>query len=96
MKIGFVLWEFFTIAVIVLGALGLFLLRSWFSRTAGEVDWALWLRFSLVFLAAALIALIEGVLLAPFGFGWFIVALGITLYVLKKALPKLLGQRRYT
>jgi hypothetical protein len=46
MTIGLLLWESLTVVIVVLGALGIFLLRSWFPRTDGEIRWALWLRFS--------------------------------------------------
>jgi len=41
MKIGLLLWEVVTLTVIVFGALCVFLLRSWFSRTDGEVRWGI-------------------------------------------------------
>src|SRR5688572_22642551 len=75
MKIGLLLWEVVTLTVIVFGALCVFLLRSWFSRTDGEVRWGLWLRFSVVLLALSAVGLVEGVLLSSFGFGWFLLAL---------------------
>jgi hypothetical protein len=71
-----------------------FLLRSWFVRTEGEVRWGLWLRFSVVLLAVSVVGLVEGVLLSPYGFGWFFVALAITLYAVKKFAPRMLGQER--
>ena len=91
MKIGLLLWEVVTLTVIVFGALCVFLLRSWFSRTDGEVRWGLWLRFSVVLLALSVVGLVEGVLLSPFGFGWFLLALAITLYVVKKFAPRIVG-----
>ena len=68
-----------------------FLLRNWVFRTEGEVRWGLWLRFSVVLLALSVVGLVEGV---PFGFGWFLVALAITLYAVKKIAPRMLGQER--
>jgi hypothetical protein len=94
MKIGLLLWEVVTLTVIVFGALCLFLLRNWFSRTDGEVRWGLWLRFSVVLLALSVVSLVEGVLLSPFGFNWFLLALVITLYVVKKFAPRMLGWER--
>jgi hypothetical protein len=94
MKIGLLLWEVATLTVIVFGALCVFLLRSWFSRTEGEVRWGLWLRFSVVLLVLSVVGLVEGVLLSPFGFGWFLLALAITLYVVKKFAGRLLGWER--
>ena len=94
MKIGLLLWEAVTLTVIVFGALCVFLLRSWYSRADGEVRWGLWLRFSVVLLVLSVIGLVEGVLLAPFGFGWFLFALVITLYVIKKFARRILGWER--
>ena len=91
MKIGLLLWEIVTITVIVFGALCLFWLRNWVSRTDGEVQWKLWLRFSVLLLMLSAVGLVEGVLLSPFGFGWFFVALAITLYVVKRFAPRMLG-----
>jgi len=54
------------------------------------VRWGLWLRFSVVLLALSVVGLVECVLLSPFGFGWFLLALAITLYVVKKFAPRLL------
>ena len=92
MKIGLLLWEVVTLTVIVFGALCVFLLRSWFSRTDGEVRWGLWLRYSVVLLVLSVVGLVEGVLLSQFGFGWFLLALAITLYVVKKFAPRMLGR----
>jgi len=47
-----------------------------------------------VLLALSVVGLVEGVLLSPFGFGWFLVALAITLYAVKKIAPRMLGQER--
>jgi len=94
MKIGLLVWEVATVTVIVFGALCVFLLRSWSSGTEGEVRRGLWLRFSVVLLAVSVVGLVEGVLLSPFGFGWFLVALAITLYAVKKFAPRMLGQER--
>ena len=94
MKIGLLIWEVVTVTVIVFGALCAFLLRSWFSRAEGEVRWGLWLRFSVVLLAVTVVGLVEGVLLSPYGFGWFLVALAITLYAVKKFAPRMLGEER--
>jgi hypothetical protein len=58
------------------------------------VRWGLWLRFSVVLLAVSVVGLVEGVLLSPYGFGWFFVALAITLYVVKKFTRRMLGQAR--
>ncbi len=94
MKIGLLLWEVVTITVIVFGALCVFWLRNWVSRTDGEVPGRLWLRFSVLLLMLSVVGLVEGVLLSPFGFGWFFVALAITLYGVKKFAPRMLGRER--
>jgi hypothetical protein len=41
-----------------------FVARSWFSRTDGEIRWALWLRFSALLFGVAVLGLMEGVLLS--------------------------------
>jgi len=46
---------------------------------------------SVVLLALSVVGLVEGV---PFGFGWFLVALAITLCAVKKIAPRMLGQER--
>jgi hypothetical protein len=92
MTIGLLLWESLTVVIVVIGALGIFLLRSWFSRTDGEIRWALWLRFSALLFGAAVLGLMEGVLLSQYGFVWFLAALGVTLFLVAKFAPKLLKQ----
>jgi len=77
-------------ALIVLGAFGLFWLRS--GRKIENPR--LWLRFSAVFLGLGLVAFVEGLVLSPQGFGWFILVVGITLYLGWKFAPKLLGGSR--
>jgi hypothetical protein len=37
------------------------------------------------------IGLIEGSLLSPYGFSWFVLAIGLTLFAVKKIAPKILG-----
>jgi hypothetical protein len=56
----------------------------------GRSAWALGLQL----LAVSVVGLVEGVLLSPFGFGWFLVALAITLYAVKKFAPRMLGEER--
>jgi len=41
-------------------------------------------------LTLSVVGSVEGVLLSPFGFGWFLVALAITLYAVKKFAPRML------
>src|SRR6266480_5500789 len=65
MKIGLLLWEVVTITAIVFGALCVFWLRNWVSRTDGKVQWGLWLRFSVLLLMMSVVGLVEGVLFSP-------------------------------
>jgi hypothetical protein len=53
----------------------------------------LWLRFTVLLFGFCLIALIEGMLLQPYGFFWFVPAVAITLLVIAKIAPKLLGRQ---
>jgi hypothetical protein len=69
-----------------------FVARSWFSRTDGEIRWALWLRFSALLFGVAVLGLMEGVLQSQYGFVWFLAALGVTLFLVAKFAPKLLKQ----
>ena len=87
MYMGNILWEFFYLALIVSAALGIFWLRA--GRKIENPRW--WIRFSVMFVGFGLLALIEGSLLSPYGFGWFILAMGLTLYLLRKIIPKLWG-----
>jgi hypothetical protein len=87
MYIGEILWETFYLAIVIFGALGLFWLRS----ANGKTQPKLWIRFSVLAFGICLIGLIEGSLLSPYGFGWFLTTLTLTLYVVAKIAPKLLG-----
>jgi hypothetical protein len=91
MEIGLVILEGITLAVIVFVALGVFSIHR---RIVGSNDatapW-LWLRFTVLLFGFCLIALIEGVLLHPYGFVWFVSVVGITLFVVAKIAPRLLG-----
>jgi hypothetical protein len=51
----------------------------------------LWLRFTVLLFGFCLIALIEGMLLRPYGFFWFVSIVGITLFVIVKIVLTLLG-----
>lgn len=91
MLIGELLWESVYLAGIILAALCVVLLRARFSKTKGPVSPRLWIRFSAIFFGLCLVGLIEGSLLAPYGFGWFLAAMGLTLYLVAKVTPKLFG-----
>jgi len=47
-----------------------------------------------VLLALSVVGVVVDVLLSPFGFGWLLLALAITLYVVKKFARRLLGWER--
>jgi hypothetical protein len=49
------------------------------------------LRFTVLLFGFSLIALIEGLLLHSFGFFWFVLVAGFTLFVIAKIAPRLLG-----
>jgi O-antigen ligase len=89
--LGLILLESVTLAVVVFGALAVFIARRWFSPSNDEPPPGLWLRFTVLLFGFCLIALIEGLLLHSFGFFWFVLVAGITLLVIAKIAPKLLG-----
>lgn len=88
MLIGELLWEFVCVAVIILAALSVVLLRARFTKSKDPVSPRLWIRFSLVLFGLCVIGLIEGSLLSPYGFGWFVLAMVVTLCVAAKFLPR--------
>ena len=88
MDIGDILWGSVSLAVINFGALGLFWLRA----GRGKLKPQSWIRFSVQLFAFSLIGLIEGSLLSSYRLGWFILALGLTLYAVNRIAPKLLGR----
>ena len=90
MLIGQLLWEFVCVAIIILAALGVVLLRARLSESKDDVSLRLWIRFSIVLFVLCVIGLIEGSLLSPYGFGWFVLAMGVTLGVVARFLPKVL------
>jgi hypothetical protein len=90
MEIGLVILEGITLAVVVFGALAVFLLRRWFVGSNDATPLWLWLRFTVLLFGFCLIALIEGRVLRPYGFFWFVIVVGITLLVAAKIMPKLL------
>jgi len=91
MKIGLLLWAGLTVAVIVFGALAVVLLRRRLMGGQGEAPAGFWIRFSVLLCGLCIIGLIEGVLLSSYGFGWYLVAMAATLYVVAKIAPKLLN-----
>jgi hypothetical protein len=76
MDIGLVLIEGVTLAVIVFGALAVFSIRRWFIGSNDTTPPGLWLRFTVLLFGLCLIALIEGVLLHPYGFFWIVSVVG--------------------
>jgi hypothetical protein len=62
MRIGIILREALTLAIINFGALEVFLLRRWFPPTSDNLSPGLWVRFSLLVFVLAVIGLIEGML----------------------------------
>ncbi|HEY8185750.1 MAG TPA: hypothetical protein VIF64_06760 [Pyrinomonadaceae bacterium] len=91
MKSGLVILERITLAAVVFGALAVFSIRRWFVGSNDATPPWLWLRFTVLLCGFCLIALIEGVLLNPYGFFWFVPVIGVTLVVIAKIPPKLLG-----
>jgi hypothetical protein len=87
---GLLLLEGITFAVIVFGALAVFFLR-WFSPPREATPLGLWLRYTVLLFGFCLIALIEGILLHPYGLLWFVPVVGITLVVVAKIAPRLLS-----
>ena len=88
MLIGELLWEFVCVAVIILAALCVVLLRARFTKSNDPVPPRLWIRFSLVLFVLCVIGLIEGSILSPYGFGWFVLAMGVTFCVAARVLAR--------
>jgi hypothetical protein len=89
MEIGLILLEVFTVAVVVFGALAIFMLRRGSqSHEAGLPG--LWLRFSVLLFVCLVIAVVEGVLLRPYSFVWLVLVGAVTVYLIAKAGPKFL------
>jgi hypothetical protein len=80
MTIGYLLWEGLTLAVM----------------GRGKEQPRLWIRFSLLLFGVCMFGLAMGSLLSPYGFGWFLLAMGLTLYLVAKVAPKLLKPFRKT
>jgi lysylphosphatidylglycerol synthetase-like protein (DUF2156 family) len=90
--LGLILLEGLTVAVVVFGALAVFMIRRWFSPSSDVAPIGLWFRFTVLLFGFCLLALIEGVLLRPYGFFWFVLVVGITLFGVAKIAPRLLGR----
>lgn len=94
MEIGRVILEGITLTIVVFGALALFSIRRWFVGSHDETPLWLWLRFTVLLFGLCLIAFIEGILLQPYGFFWFVSVVGVTLFVIAKIARRLLGRAR--
>jgi hypothetical protein len=88
MLLGSLLWYFFSAGIILIAALGIILLRAGRNKSNGPISSRVWIRITLVFFVLCMIGLTEGVLLSAYGFGWFVLAMGITLCVAAKCMPK--------
>ena len=86
MLVGDILRDLAMLTLIVFGTLAIF----WF-RSERRIHLRFWIRASVLLLVSIEIGLIEGSLLSPYGFGWFVLATGLTLFAVKKIAPKILG-----
>ena len=86
MLVGDILRDLAMLTLIVFGTLAIF----WF-RSERRIHLRFWIRASVLLLVSIEIGLIEGSLLSPYGFGWFVLAIGLTLFAVKKIAPKILG-----
>jgi hypothetical protein len=91
MHVGFIIWEGLTVAVIFFGALAVFFLRRWFSSSSKGPPLQLWIRFSVLLFGLCLLAVIEATVLPQYGMFWFIVAVGLTGFVVLRIFPKVLS-----
>jgi hypothetical protein len=89
MEMGLILLEVLTATIVVFGALAIFLLRRQ-SQPHEAGSPGLWLRFSVLLFLCLVIAVVEGVLLRPFGFVWLLLVGGLTVFVVAKCGPKFL------
>ncbi len=89
--LGLILLEGITLAVVVFGALAVFFIRRRSSVSYYETPPRLWLRFTVLLFGLCLSALIEGILMHPYGPFWFVPVVWITLFVVAKIAPRLLG-----
>jgi hypothetical protein len=92
MHVGFIIWEGLTVAGIVFGALAVFFLRRRFSGSSKGPPPQLWLRFSVLLFGLCLLAVIEATVLPQYGIFWFIVAVGLTGFVVLRIFPKVLSR----
>jgi predicted membrane protein len=90
MKIGLLLWQILAVTVNCFRRVVCVLAAELVFERMAKFSGGLWLRFSVVLLGAATLGFFEGALLSPFGFGWYLVAVGLTLYVVAKVARKLL------
>jgi hypothetical protein len=91
--LGLILLEGMTVAMVVFGAFAVFMVRRWVSpATNAASPLGLWLRFRILLFGFCLLALVEGILLRPYGFFWVVLVVGITLVGIAKIAPKLLWQ----
>jgi hypothetical protein len=88
---GLILLEGVTLAVVVFGAVVVFMVRRWVSPASDAAPARLWLRFTVLLFVFSLVALIEGVLLRPYNLFWLALVVALTLFVVAKIAPKLLG-----
>ena len=86
MLVGDILRDLAMLTLIVFGTLAIF----WF-RSERRIHLRFWIRAGVLLLVCIEIGLIEGSLLSPYGFGWFMLAIGLTLFTVKKIAPKILG-----
>ena len=86
MIFGDILRDLAMLTLIVFGTLAIF----WF-RSERRIHLRFWIRASVLLLVSIEIGLIEGSLLSPYGFSWFVLAIGLTLFAVKKIAPKILG-----
>jgi hypothetical protein len=83
MEIGLILLEVLTVAVVVFGALAIFLLRRR-PQPDETASLGLWPRFSVLLLVCLVIAVVEGVVPRPFSFIWLVLVAGATLFLVAK------------
>jgi len=86
MLVGDILRDLAMLTLIVFGTLAIF----WF-RSERRIHLRFWIRAGVLLLVCIEIGLIEGSLLSPYGFSWFVLAIGLTLFAVKKIAPKILG-----
>jgi hypothetical protein len=93
LELGLILLEVLTVAVVVFGTLAIFMLRRGSQPQEADSP-GLWLRFSVLLFVCLVIAVVEGVLLRPFGFRWMVLVGGLTVFLVAKWGPALLKRER--